>query len=163
MIAVMPVLLSAAHLRKCSPQGRTRYAPSACAYRWTCQAHPHRPPWQALRFASPPARVLLIQQRFFTLHTELPSAMESESGIFRLTEFRHIRLFLISADRHLAKVSAHILYPKLRHPRLYQAEFSFIYEKFDLYRSLAISIIWHWDFSLLLRIISNQNRSIIDM
>ena len=144
MIAVMPVLLSAAHLRKCSPQGRTRYAPSACAYRWTCQAHPHRPPWQALRFASPPARVLLIQQqRFFTLHTELPSAMESESGIFRLTAFRHIRFFLISADRHLAKVSAHILHPELRHPRLYQAEFSFIYEEFDLYRSLAIPVVWH--------------------
>lgn len=32
---------------------------------------------------------------------------------------------------------------KLRHPRLYQAEFFFIYEEFDLYRSLAISVIWH--------------------
>ena len=88
---------------------------------------------------------------------------ESESGIFRLTAFRHIRFFLISVDRHLAKVSAHILYPKLRHPRLYQAEFFFIYEKFDLYRSLAIPVVWHRDSSLLLRIISNQNRSIIDM
>jgi|GEM_PF-3461998 len=88
---------------------------------------------------------------------------ESESGIFRLTAFRHIRFFLISVDRHLAKVSAHILYPKLRHPRLYQAEFFFIYEEFDLYRSLAIPVVWHRDSSLLLRIISNQNRSIIDM
>ena len=68
---------------------------------------------------------------------------ESESGIFRLMAFRHIRFFLISVDRHLAKVSAHILYPKLRHPRLYQAEFSFIYEKFDLCRSLAICFIRH--------------------
>ena len=58
--------------------------------------------------------------------------------------FRQIRFFLISVDRHLAKVSAHILYPKLRYSRLYQAEFSFIYEKFDLYRSLAIPIIWHY-------------------
>ena len=88
---------------------------------------------------------------------------ESESGIFRLTAFMHIRFFLISVDRHLAKVSAHILYPKLRHPRLYQAEFFFIYEKFDLYRSLAIPVVWHRDSSLLLRIISNQNRSIIDV
>ena len=68
---------------------------------------------------------------------------ESESGIFRLTVFRQIRFFLISVDCHLAKVSAHILHPKLHHPRLYQAEFSFIYEKFDLYRSLAIPIVWH--------------------
>ena len=68
---------------------------------------------------------------------------ESESGIFRLTAFRHIRFFLISVDRHLAKVSAHILYPKLRHPRLYQAEFFFIYEEFDLYRSLTIPVVWH--------------------
>lgn len=67
---------------------------------------------------------------------------ESESGIFRLTVFRHIRFFLISVNRHLAKVSAHILYPKLRHPHLYQAEFFFIYEEFDLYRSLAIPVIW---------------------
>ena len=66
---------------------------------------------------------------------------ESESGIFGFTAFRHIRFFLISVDRHLAKVSAHILYPKLRHIRLYQAEFSFIYEKFDLYRSLAIPVV----------------------
>ena len=88
---------------------------------------------------------------------------ESESGIFGFTAFGHIRFFLISVDRHLAKVSAHILYPKLRHIRLYQAEFSFIYEKFDLYRSLAIPVVWHRDSSLLLRIISNQNRSIIDM
>ena len=93
----------------------------------------------------------------------LRSILKSESGIFRLTAFRHIRFFLISVDRHLAKVSAHILYTKLRHPRLYQAEFFFIYEKFDLYRSLAIPVIWHLDSSLLLRIISNQNRSIIDM
>ena len=68
---------------------------------------------------------------------------ESESGIFRLTVFRHIRFFLISVDRHLAKVSAHILYPKLCHPRLYQAEFSFVYEEFDLYRSLTIPVVWH--------------------
>ena len=30
--------------RECSPQGRTRYVPSACACRWTCQVLPHRPP-----------------------------------------------------------------------------------------------------------------------
>ena len=46
---------------------------------------------------------------------------------------------------------------------LYQAEFSFVYEKFDLYRSLAIPVVGHLDSSLLLRIISDQNRSIIDM
>ena len=68
---------------------------------------------------------------------------ESESGIFRLTAFRHIRFFLISVDRHLAKVSAHILYPKLRHPRLYQAEFSFIYEKFDLYWPIPVPVVRH--------------------
>ena len=45
------------------------------------------------------------------------------------TAFRQIRFCLMSADCHFAKVSAHILYTKLRHPRLYQAEFSFIYEK----------------------------------
>ena len=73
---------------------------------------------------------------------------ESESGIFRLTAFRQIRFFLISVDRHLAKVSAHILYTKLRHIRLYQAEFFFIYEKFDLYRSLTdcgFSLFYHYD------------------
>ena len=68
---------------------------------------------------------------------------ESESGIFRLMAFRHIRFFLISIDCHLAKVKAHILYTKLCHPCLYQAEFSFIYEKFDLYRSLAIPFVRH--------------------
>ena len=68
---------------------------------------------------------------------------ESESGIFRLMAFRHIRFFLISIDCHLAKVNAHILYTKLCHPCLYQAEFSFIYEKFDLYRSLAIPFVRH--------------------
>ena len=88
---------------------------------------------------------------------------ESESGIFGFTAFGHIRFFLISVDRHLAKVGAHILYPKLRHIRLYQAEFSFVYEEFDLYRSLAIPVVGHLDSSLLLRIISDQNRSIIDM
>ena len=44
MISVMPVPLLAAHPRECSPQGRTRYVPSACACRWTCQVHLHRPP-----------------------------------------------------------------------------------------------------------------------
>ena len=44
MISVMPVPLLAAHPRECSPQGRTRYVPSACACRWTCPVHPHRPP-----------------------------------------------------------------------------------------------------------------------
>ena len=44
MVSVMPVPLLAAHPRKCSPQGRTRYVPSACVYRWTCQVHLHRPP-----------------------------------------------------------------------------------------------------------------------
>ena len=73
---------------------------------------------------------------------------ESESGIFRLMAFRHIRFFLISVNCHLAKVSAHILYPKLCHPRLYQAEFFFIYEEFDLYRSLTIPVIWHYSTSL---------------
>ena len=88
---------------------------------------------------------------------------ESESWIFGFTAFRQIRFCCISVDRHFTKVSAHILYTKLRHPRLYQAEFSFVYEEFDLYRSLAIPVVWHRDSSLLLRIISNQNRSIIDM
>lgn len=68
---------------------------------------------------------------------------ESESRFFWLTAFRQIRFCRISVDRHFAKVSAHILYPELRHPRLYQTEFTFIYEKFDLYRSFAISVIWH--------------------
>ena len=44
MISVMPVPLLAAHPQEYSPQGRTRYVPSACAYRWTCQVHLHRPP-----------------------------------------------------------------------------------------------------------------------
>ena len=44
MISVMPVPLLEAHPRECSPQGRTRYVPSACACRWTCQVHLHRPP-----------------------------------------------------------------------------------------------------------------------
>ena len=88
---------------------------------------------------------------------------ESESWIFGFTAFRQIRFCCISVDRHFTKVSAHILYTKLRHPRLYQAEFSFVYEEFDLYRSLAIPVVWHRDSSLLLRIISNQNRSIIDV
>lgn len=48
MISVMPVPLLAAHPRECSPQGRTRYVPSACACRWTCPVHLHRPPSQAL-------------------------------------------------------------------------------------------------------------------
>ena len=76
--------------------------------------------------------------------SEHHSILKSESGIFRLTAFRQIRFFFISVDRHLAKVSAHILCPKLRHPRLDQAELSFIYEKFDLYRSFAIPVIWHY-------------------
>ena len=88
---------------------------------------------------------------------------ESESWIFGFTAFRQIRFCCKSVDRHFPKVSAHILYPKLRHSRLYQAEFSFVYEEFDLYRSLAIPVVGHLDSSLLLRIISNQNRSIIDM
>ena len=61
----------------------------------------------------------------------------------------------LSVNCHFAKVSAHILYPKLRHPGLYQTEFSFVYEEFDLYRSLAIPVVGHLDSSLLLRIISN--------
>ena len=68
---------------------------------------------------------------------------ESESGIFRLTAFRQIRFFLISVDCHLTKVSAHILYPKLCHPRLYQSLLFFIYKELYLYRSFAISVIWH--------------------
>ncbi len=44
MISVMPVPLLAARPRGCSLQDRTRYVPSACACRWTCQVHPHRPP-----------------------------------------------------------------------------------------------------------------------
>ena len=48
MISVMPVPLLAAHPREYSPQDRTRYVPSACACRWTCQVHPHRQPSQAL-------------------------------------------------------------------------------------------------------------------
>ena len=68
---------------------------------------------------------------------------ESESWIFGFTAFRQIRFCCISVDRHFPKVSAHILYTKLRHPRLYQAEFFFIYEEFDLYRSLTIPVVWH--------------------
>ena len=68
---------------------------------------------------------------------------ESESWIFGFTAFRQIRFCCISVDRHFPKVSAHILYTKLRHPRLYQAEFFFIYEEFDLYRSLTIPVFWH--------------------
>ena len=82
------------------------------------------------------------RNRLRSCGAEHHSTLKSESGIFRLTAFRQIRFFLISVDRHLAKVSAHILYPKLCHPRLYQAEFFFIYEEFDLYRSLAIPVIW---------------------
>ena len=44
MTSVMPVPLLAAHPRECSPQGRTRYVPSACACRWTYPVHLHRPP-----------------------------------------------------------------------------------------------------------------------
>ncbi len=76
--------------------------------------------------------------------------------------FRHIRFFLISVDRHLAKVSAHILYTKLRHPRLYQAEFFFIYEEFDLYRSLAISTIRHTNHQLLYCQIKRQIADVLD-
>ena len=78
----------------------------------------------------------------------LHSILKSESRIFRFTEFSRVRFFLISVDRHFAKVSAHILYTKLRHPRLYQAEFFFIYEKFDLYGTLTdcgFSLFYHYD------------------
>ena len=44
MTSVMPVPLLAAHPRECSLQDRTRYVPSACVCRWTCQVLPHRPP-----------------------------------------------------------------------------------------------------------------------
>ena len=44
MISVMPVPLLAARPRGCSLQDRTRYVPSACACRWTCQVLLHRPP-----------------------------------------------------------------------------------------------------------------------
>ena len=83
------------------------------------------------------------RNRLRSCGAEHRSILKSESGIFRLTAFRKIRFFLISVDCHLAKVSAHILYTKLRHPRLYQAELFFIYEEFDLYRSLAIPVVWH--------------------
>ena len=89
-----------------------------------------------------------LQNRLRSCGAEHHSILKSESRIFRLTAFRHIRFFLISVNRHLAKVSAHILYPKLCHPRLYQAEFSFIYEEFDLYRSLTdcgFSLFYHYD------------------
>ena len=88
------------------------------------------------------------RNRLRSCGAEHHSILKSESRIFRLTVFRQIRFFLISVDCHFAKVCAHILYSKLRHPRLYQAEFSFIYEKFDLYRSLAIPVVWHRDSSL---------------
>ena len=61
----------------------------------------------------------------------------------QFTEFGQVQFPNVSVDRHFAKVSAHILYTKLRHPRLYQTEFVFIYEEFYLYRSFAISVIWH--------------------
>ena len=37
----------------------------------------------------------------------------------------------------------------------------FIYEKFDLHRSLAIFVIWHWNPSLLLWNISNQKGQLL--
>lgn len=88
------------------------------------------------------------RNRLRSCGAEHHSILKSESRIVRFTAFMQIRFFLISVDRHFAKVSAHILYPKLRHPRLYQAEFSFIYEKFDLYRSFAIPVVWHYSTSL---------------
>ena len=83
------------------------------------------------------------RNRLRSCGAEHHSILKSESRIFRFTEFSRVRFFLISVDRHFAKVSAHILYTKLRHPRLYQTEFVFIYEEFYLYRSFAISVIWH--------------------
>ena len=82
------------------------------------------------------------RNRLRSCGAEHHSISESKSRFFWLTAFRQIRLCRISVDRHFAKVSAHILYTKLRHPRLYQTEFTFIYEKFDLYRSLAIPVVW---------------------
>ena len=134
--------------------------------------YPHRslPFWQAMLVFIHPCNPVgempqtpeqFQRNRLRSCGAEHHSTLKSESRIFRLTAFRHIRFFLISVDRHFAKVSTHILYPKLRHPRLYQAEFSFIYEEFDLYRSLTIPVVWHLDSSLLLRNISNQTRSII--
>lgn len=48
MISVMPVPLLSVHPREYSQQGRIRYVPSVCVYRWTCPVPPHKPPLQAL-------------------------------------------------------------------------------------------------------------------
>ena len=97
---------------------------------------------QSAYFTAPQARFnMAARLPCFTAKQKTP-----RRAFFWLTAFRQIRFCRISVDRHFAKVSAHILYTKLRHSRLYQAEFSFIYEKFDLYRSLAILVVWHKTF-----------------
>ena len=48
MMSVMPVPLLLVHPRECSQRGHIRYAPSVCAYRWTCRELPHKLPLQAL-------------------------------------------------------------------------------------------------------------------
>ncbi len=82
-----------------------------------------------------------IALRYLPAELNINLSSESESGIFGFTAFRQIRFFLISVDCHFAKVSAHILYAKLRHIRLYQAESFFIYEKFDLYRPILVPVV----------------------
>ena len=153
MISVMPVPLLAAHPRECSPQANpVSTHTGACHSGKQCTAVPtsHYLPtakrtWQAMLVFMHPCNLVgempQTPERF--QRNRLRSILKSESGIFRLTAFRQIRFFLISVDCHLTKVSAHILYPKLCHPRLYQAEFFFIYEEFDLYRSLTIPVVWH--------------------
>lgn len=141
-----------------------RYESSAFSCRWTCHALLHRCPWQAMHvwtyivlYANFSVADLLQNlvgkhpkpfNDFFKIgyapaELNINLSSESESGIFRLTAFRQIRFFLISVDCHLTKVSAHILYPKLCHPRLYQSLLFFIYKELYLYRSFAISVIWH--------------------
>ena len=99
---------------------------------------------QSAYFTAPQVRFnMAALPPYFTAKQKTP-----RRAFFWLTAFRQIRFCRISVDRHFAKVSAHILYPELRHPRLYQTEFTFIYEEFDLYRSLAIPVVWHYSTSL---------------
>ena len=102
--------------------------------------------WQAMPVFIPPCNLVwempqtserFQRNRLRSCGAEHHSILKNKSGIWGFTEFRQIWFCCISVDCHFAKVSAHILYTKLRHIRLYQAEFFFIYEEFDLYRTLT--------------------------
>ena len=68
---------------------------------------------------------------------------ESESGLFRLTEFRHIQFYNIPVDYRFADIGTHIFNASLLHFLFYQSLLFLIYEEFYLYRSFTISVIWH--------------------